>query len=692
MNKRIIFIQLLFIFSLGCDFVIGADRSEEALVEAKIAADSSNYNALQIIKAALLEPETSDSIKALLTFELAIYTQNIGDAETARIYFDDAFGLARQEGMKKELGYFYIRYGRHLPSVGGENTASFDLYHHAASIAREIGDDFLLFNSLTELSALFSEYDEFNTSKKYLQQAEFLAKEIVASNASIADTVSCLLNQNYFQLYFRMKMYNSAFHFIRKSLEYVNVDSTAQIVASSYAGLGDLAMAEGDLEAAKNHFVDAINIVQKQNKLAFVSSILTKLAFIANLEGEYKRCLEYNEKALELRVKFGHKASIGSSYSNIGATLIKLKRYEEAEVYLQKGLAIGRQIKKQDFTEYALNKLITLFRDMGDYKSALQYSSELVAFRDSLRASEIHAGLVKSVAAESLYEKEAEIAKLNEINSRTKEQYTMGIVILLMLLVTGGATFLSYKNKKIADENKLAREEYQKADKLKTQFLAQMSHEIRTPLNSISNFSSLLIDQLKDINSDEVKETIEIIDSEIRRLIRTMSLLLDMAQVESENYTAIVTNFNLKSDIIDPVISEYKSQLFENNLEIFLLYNVNEPIISGDSYSIEQIFRNVFDNAVKFTKNGKVEVLLNRDIGNVVELKVIDTGIGMSEEYMRKLFMPFSQEEEGYTRSYDGNGLGLALVKRFCQINAIDIFIESEKDKGTTVTLRFKSV
>ncbi|GJQ63350.1 MAG: hypothetical protein SCALA702_24030 [Melioribacteraceae bacterium] len=692
MNRRKFFIQILLVLVFNCDPVIGSDDPEEALYDVLVAADTSNYRALEIVKSALNHPDLTDSLRALLTFKLAIYSQNIGDTETAQIYFDDAFSIARQEGMKKELGFFYLKYGNHLPGIVGQNTASFDLFHHAAALAREIDDKLLLFSSFTDLSDIFSEYEEFNTAKKYLQQAETVALQISAENSANSDSVMCLLNQSYFRLYLRMKMYNSAFHFVRKSLDYEKIDSTAMIIATSYTGLADLAMAENDLVAAKSNFYKSLQIAEKHNNYSVLSSILTRLAFVANLEGDYLQCLEYNRKALEIREKFGHKASIGSSLSNIGATLIKLERYDEAEEFLLKGLSIGKQIKKPDFTEYALTKLVSLFRNKQDYKSAFYYADALSSFRDSLQANATHAGLIKSVAAESLHEKQAEIAKLNEINSRTKEQYTMGIVILLMLLVTGGATFLSYKNKKIADENRLAREEYQKADKLKTQFLAQMSHEIRTPLNSISNFSSLLIDQLKGIKSEEVKETIEIIDSEIRRLIRTMSLLLDMAQVESDNYTPIVSDFNLKTSIIDPVVAEYKSQLAENSIELFVLHNVNEPKIIGDNYSIDQIFRNIFDNAVKFTKNGRVEILVNRDIGNVVELKIIDTGIGMSEEYMSKLFEPFSQEEEGYTRSYEGNGLGLALVKRFCQINGIDIFIESSKNEGTTVTLRFKSV
>ena len=120
------------------------------------------------------------------------------------------------------------------------------------------------------------------------------------------------------------------------------------------------------------------------------------------------------------------------------------------------------------------------------------------------------------------------------------------------------------------------------------------------------------------------------------------------------------------------------------------LYNKNKNnSIKCDEYSIHQIFSNLIDNAVKYTASGSVIIELRKDKDNKIEVEVKDTGIGISEDYLQNLFLPFSQEEQGYTRKFDGNGLGLALVKKYCELNNIGISVSSKKGTGTSFTLIF---
>ncbi|KAB2840872.1 MAG: GHKL domain-containing protein [Melioribacteraceae bacterium] len=106
-----------------------------------------------------------------------------------------------------------------------------------------------------------------------------------------------------------------------------------------------------------------------------------------------------------------------------------------------------------------------------------------------------------------------------------------------------------------------------------------------------------------------------------------------------------------------------------------------------DEYAVNQIFANLIDNAIKYTEKGKVEITLREEGNNHYSIKVSDTGIGISNEYIDKLFEPFSQEEQGYTRRFEGNGLGMALVKKYCDLIDAEISVESEKNIGTTFTV-----
>jgi signal transduction histidine kinase len=111
--------------------------------------------------------------------------------------------------------------------------------------------------------------------------------------------------------------------------------------------------------------------------------------------------------------------------------------------------------------------------------------------------------------------------------------------------------------------------------------------------------------------------------------------------------------------------------------------------IIGDEYSIEQIFRNLLENAIKYTNDGKIAVTIYDTSDNKIALDIKDTGIGISEDFLPKMFENFTQEQQGYTRKYDGNGLGLSLVKGYCELNDIEINVESIKGKGSCFTLLF---
>ena len=110
--------------------------------------------------------------------------------------------------------------------------------------------------------------------------------------------------------------------------------------------------------------------------------------------------------------------------------------------------------------------------------------------------------------------------------------------------------------------------------------------------------------------------------------------------------------------------------------------------IKADIYTLTQIFSNLIDNAIKYTPTGAIIILLENIAGKLI-ISVQDTGIGISKKFQEELFEAFTQEEQGYTRKFDGNGLGMALVKEYCKLNRANISVKSEKEKGSTFTVVF---
>ncbi|MBK8944555.1 MAG: PAS domain S-box protein [Ignavibacteriae bacterium] len=231
-----------------------------------------------------------------------------------------------------------------------------------------------------------------------------------------------------------------------------------------------------------------------------------------------------------------------------------------------------------------------------------------------------------------------------------------------------------------------AKEMAEKSDKTKSNFLAGMSHEIRTPINTILNFISLIKSDLGENINEDTKSSFEMIDSGSRRLIRTIDSIINMSQLQAGSYELKLEELSIVN-LISPLYREFKLAAEQKNLKFELIINSNNPNINADSYTITQLFINLIDNAIKYTKVGSIIIEISDD-GNFVVVKISDSGIGISEEFLPTLFEPFFQEEMGYTRSFEGNGLGLALVKKYIELNNGIIYVESKKGIGSTFTVK----
>lgn len=234
-----------------------------------------------------------------------------------------------------------------------------------------------------------------------------------------------------------------------------------------------------------------------------------------------------------------------------------------------------------------------------------------------------------------------------------------------------------------------SKEEAEKSNRLKSEFLAQMSHEIRTPVNTILNFSSLIKYELgKNIDS-LIKDCFTSIELGGKRLIRTIDLILNMSEIQANSYKASFDQITLNSDVLNPLIDEFKYVAAAKNLYLNFESKINDDKLTGDNYTLTQLFNNLIDNALKYTHKGGVDIRLYRNGSNQIVVSVKDTGIGISNEYKKVMFQPFTQEEQGYTRKFEGTGLGLALVKKYCELNGADIQLFSEKGNGSEFVITF---
>jgi len=237
----------------------------------------------------------------------------------------------------------------------------------------------------------------------------------------------------------------------------------------------------------------------------------------------------------------------------------------------------------------------------------------------------------------------------------------------------------------------LARDKAEASDKMKSEFLAQMSHEIRTPINTILSFTNLVEEELQGKLPDTLVECFTSINSAGERITRTIDMLLNMSELQTGTYELLPREINLEKEIITPILNEFELSSKQKNIELKFSPHTSFITFTADEYSVGQIIHNLVSNAIKFTSTGCVEIKTGIDHNKNIFIQVIDTGIGIQREYHKNLFHPFTQEEQGYTRSYEGNGLGLALVKKYCELNNATIVVESEKGKGSCFTVTFQN-
>nr|WP_255409057.1 PAS domain S-box protein [Flavobacterium sp. 11] len=231
------------------------------------------------------------------------------------------------------------------------------------------------------------------------------------------------------------------------------------------------------------------------------------------------------------------------------------------------------------------------------------------------------------------------------------------------------------------------------AVKAKQQFLSNMSHEIRTPMNAIIGFTKVV---LKTELTPKQKEYLNAIKMSGDALIVLINDILDLAKVDAGKMTFEKTPFKMKSSIL-AMLHLFETKIQEKNLKLITEYDSKIPdVLVGDPVRLHQIILNLVSNAVKFTSKGKITVsvhLLHEDDDKVIiEFAVIDTGIGIPEEKIGKIFENFQQASSGTSRLYGGTGLGLAIVKQLVEPQGGSIRVRSTVNEGSTFsfTLSFQ--
>ena len=292
-----------------------------------------------------------------------------------------------------------------------------------------------------------------------------------------------------------------------------------------------------------------------------------------------------------------------------------------------------------------------------------------------------------------------ELSKMHENNSRAATVVTQNIsrISLLLLAFFLGAAVLVYliwvdiaRSNYYKDQLERAKEEAEELSKIKQRFLANMSHEIRTPLQSILGFS----EQLKNYHGPHL-EAVGAIHSSSEHLLHIVNEVLDYSRISSGSFTLVKEPFSLFA-LLKEVESAMRIQSEKKRLTLLLdLEKASDFDLVGDSFRLRQILYNLIGNAIKFTSKGYVKVTLKTkedEKGVECIFEIMDTGIGIRQEHLEKIFNQFEQASSFVTRNYGGTGLGLTIVKSLVEAQGGKLDVTSQPEHGSTfkVDLRFE--
>ncbi|MFN8635999.1 MAG: GAF domain-containing protein [Chloroflexota bacterium] len=335
-------------------------------------------------------------------------------------------------------------------------------------------------------------------------------------------------------------------------------------------------------------------------------------------------------------------------------------------------------------------------------------ASEFPETADTLRVI----GLRTALATPLLRENQA----IGTIGVRLRERRPFTERQIALLEAFADQAVIAIENARLFDELQRANHQLAEASQHKSQFLANMSHELRTPLNAIIGYSEMLQEEAEEIGEEAFIPDLQKVNAAGKHLLGLINDILDLSKIEAGRMDLYLEDFSV-SQLVQDVAAIVKPLMEKNGNELVVSCPPDLGVMHADQTKVRQTLFNLLSNAAKFTDHGRIELRValtppaplsrgrergeherpsspspahrERGLGGEgISFAVADTGIGMTEEQLGRLFEAFSQAEASTRSKYGGTGLGLAISRHFCRMMGGDLTVESVHGQGSTFTVR----
>ena len=565
-----------------------------------------------------------------------------------------------------------------------------DFFIRSLSIADSIDDPTGRIFVHLSMARVFEEVGNYDKSLQFLEKA--LEQTVTINNPSILILVLSEMGK----INTNTNHISEAFENYDEVLKLVGETDEPGVEAEALFHRGKLLAKQGNFEKAIAEHKKSLRIWRSLGNRIQEAHLLNAIGNVYEQMNNTERALANYQAALEVYQSLENDKGIAEAYNNIGVLYYQQGKIQLAVDTLNLALTAGRTSQSKDPVRKSYEYLSLCFKASGNFQKALEYKELFLAMNDFIQKEESDQKLVEAQSRYMLEQKETQIDRLESVRKQREKEIAEQQRIrnfLIILIALGGlvvALFLYLyilkrrSNKQLQVSKALIEQqniELQNLNTTKDKFFSILGHDLRSPLNSLSSFSNLLINYFDSLTKEEIQTLAKDLDKSLRNLNSLLDNLLEWARSQTGNISFTPEPF----DVVQ-VLNETKDLLQGQavNKQITIQLESTSPvIISAHQHSITTVVRNLISNAIKFTPQGGMITLQTTRGQSETVISIADTGVGMSQEVISKLFRIDSKVSTLGTANEKGTGLGLVLCKDFVEKNGGRLWVESTEGKGT---------
>lgn len=460
-----------------------------------------------------------------------------------------------------------------------------------------------------------------------------------------------------------------------------------------YNGAGLILRNQKEYLPAASQFRKAYEVATLHADTAWVAILLGNIGSCHMAEGNYDSSLYYYHRNLSLIRKTSEFENEIETYINIGSVYMKkgLLRYAESYVDSAVGIIEGRKIVFNDFFN-PMDQIYRVYAEIymakGDYRQAYAHQAKYHEMVQQKQNDLNGRNLKQLEALHDFEQSQREVGLLKDINERNRlvidqQRYiawSLAVIVVLLMAVIVIVFMSARERKRLNKELVTSNAELERLNSLKNTLLSVISHDLRAPIANLRGTLSLLRDGR--LSKDEVAVIYEAIDQRLKLSTDALENLLRWGKAQLVSAAATPANV-LVAPLVEQVLQQLQTDIHRKNIGV-VNHLPHSFTCWADRDQLEIILRNIIANAVKFTPDGGSIEIDGKAEGKLVNMRVKDSGVGMSAEQIEKLFTPGHNNWTRGTNSEPGTGIGLILTKEMIVANKGEVRVESEPGKGTT--------